>query len=71
MRINSYSQVDHCILLNDVNVGRHCKLKNVLCDKGVNIPPHTTIGYNLEEDRKRFKVTEEGIVVIPKGYKFE
>ncbi len=71
VRVNSYSEVDHCILFNDVNVGRHCKLRNVLCDKGVHIPPHTKIGYNLEEDKKRFKVTEEGIVVIPKGYKFE
>ncbi|BBB33329.1 glucose-1-phosphate adenylyltransferase [Thermotomaculum hydrothermale] len=71
VRINSYSNVDNCILFNNVNVGRHCKLKNVLCDKDVNIPPHTVIGYNLEEDKKRFKVTEEGIVVIPKGYKFD
>ncbi len=71
VRVNSYSEVDHCILFNDVNVGRYCKLRNVLCDKGVHIPPRTKIGYNLEEDRKRFKVTENGIVVIPKGYKFE
>ena len=25
------------------------------------------IGYNLKEDKKRFTVTESGIVVIPKG----
>ena len=71
VRVNSFSDVDNCILFNNVNVGRYCKLKNVLCDKDVNIPPKTVIGYNLEEDRKRFKVTEGGIVVIPKGYRFE
>ncbi len=71
VRVNSFSDVDNCILFNNVNVGRYCKLKNVLCDKDVNIPPKTVIGYNLEEDRKRFKITEGGIVVIPKGYRFE
>ncbi len=71
VRINSFASVDNCILFNDVNVGRYCKLRNVLCDKGVVIPERTKIGFNLEEDRNRFKVTENGIVVIPKGYKFE
>jgi hypothetical protein len=33
----------------------------------VDILPDTTIGYDLEEDRKRFHVTDSGIVVIPKG----
>ena len=28
-----------------------------------------TIGYDLEEDRRRFHVTPEGVVVIPKGMK--
>jgi glucose-1-phosphate adenylyltransferase len=28
-----------------------------------------TIGYNLDEDRQRFQVTEGGVVVIPKGMK--
>jgi len=28
-----------------------------------------TIGYQPEEDRARFQVTEGGVVVIPKGMK--
>jgi glucose-1-phosphate adenylyltransferase len=35
----------------------------------VEIPPGMTIGFNLEEDRRRFHVTAEGVVVIPKGMK--
>ncbi len=68
VRINSFSSVENCILFNNVNVGRHCRLKNVLCDKDVQIPPGTEIGYNLEEDKKRFYVTEKGVVVIEKGF---
>jgi glucose-1-phosphate adenylyltransferase len=37
----------------------------------VDIPPGTSIGYDLEEDRKRFHVTESGIVVIPKGMRLD
>ena len=31
------------------------------------VPPHTTIGYDLEQDREQYTVTDSGIVVVPKG----
>ena len=67
VRINSYSQVDECILMNGVDVGRHAKLRRVIVDKYVRIPPGIEIGYNAEEDRRRFTVTESGVVVIPRN----
>ncbi len=70
VRVNSFSGVDHCILFNHVNVGRRCKLKNVIVDKEVTIPAGTRIGYDPEADRKRFPVSDNGIVVIPKGFEF-
>jgi len=66
VRINSYSQVDETILMEGVNVGRYAKIKRSIIDKDVNIPPGTIIGYNLEEDKKRFFVTKSGIVVVAK-----
>jgi glucose-1-phosphate adenylyltransferase len=33
------------------------------------VPPGTTIGYDAEEDKRRFHVTPGGVVVIPKGMK--
>lgn len=39
-------------------------------DKHVRIPAGECIGYDLERDRKRFKVSENGIVVVPGYYKF-
>jgi glucose-1-phosphate adenylyltransferase len=50
-----------------VNVGRHAKIKRAIIDKDVNIPEGMQIGYNLDEDRKRFTVSESGIIVIEKG----
>jgi glucose-1-phosphate adenylyltransferase len=42
-------------------------LKRVIVDKYVRIPPGIEIGYNLDEDRRRFSVTESGVVVIPRN----
>jgi glucose-1-phosphate adenylyltransferase len=67
VRIHSYADVDESILMDGVEIGRHCKLRRTIIDKGVKIPANTTIGYDLEHDRERFTVTDSGIVVVPKG----
>jgi len=71
VRVNSYAEVLDSVLLDGVTVGRNCKIKNAIIDKYVNIPPNTTIGYNLEEDRKKYDISPGGIVVIPKFTAFE
>lgn len=71
VRINSYAAVEESILMNGVDVGRHCRLQRVIVDKHVGIPPHTEIGYDHEADRARgLHVDDDGIVVIPKGFTF-
>lgn len=70
VRINSYSSVDESILFENVSIGRYAKLRRVIVDKDVVIPHNMVIGYDEEEDRKRFFVTDDGIVVIPKGTRF-
>ncbi len=65
--VNSWSEVSESVILSNVEIGRYCKIMKAIIDKGNRIPPHTEIGYNPEEDRKRFKVTPRGIVVVPKG----
>ena len=69
VRINSYSEVDESILFEGVDVGRRAKIRRAVIDKNVTIPPDTVVGYDLEKDRERFTVSDEGIVVIPKGEK--
>jgi glucose-1-phosphate adenylyltransferase len=71
VRVNSYATVEDSILFENVNIGRHCKIRRAIIDKHVDIPPQTTIGYDLEKDRKHFHVTESGIVIIPKGMRIE
>ena len=67
VRINSYCQVYESILMEGVNVGRYAKIKKAIIDKDVLIPAGTVIGYDLEEDRKNFFVSDSDIVVVAKG----
>jgi glucose-1-phosphate adenylyltransferase len=67
VRVNSFSKVDDCIIFENVTVGRHCRVRRAIIDKHVELPQGTVIGYDEEADRRRFHVTEKGIVVIPKG----
>ncbi len=68
VRINSYSSVTDSILMENVEVGRYSQIRKAIIDKNVIIPPHTTIGFNKEEDLKRgFHVSEGGVTVVPKG----
>ena len=67
VRINSYSLVEDSILFDRVEVGRSARIRRAIIDKGVQIPPGLSVGYDHEEDAKRFTVTESGVVVIAKG----
>jgi glucose-1-phosphate adenylyltransferase len=65
--IHSYVEVEDSILMEGVDVGRYAKIRRSIIDKDVLIPQGMEIGYHLDEDAKRFTVTESGIVVVPKG----
>src|SRR5689334_16831579 len=71
VRVNSFSHIEDSILFENVVIGRHAKIRRAIVDKDVEIPAGTEIGYNLEEDKKRWFVSEEGIIVIPKRAKLD
>ena len=68
VRVNSYSEVDDCILFSHVSVGRRCRIRKAILDRDVHIPEGTTIGYDAEADRQRYFVTESGITVVTRDY---
>lgn len=62
--INARSEVEDAVILPNVSVGENCKISKVILDKGCIIPPGTQIGQDLEEDAKRFYVSENGVVLV-------
>lgn len=64
VRVHSFSNIDQSILMPGVRVGRHARLRRVIVDRDVFIPRGALVGYNLEDDRRRHTVTDQGIVVV-------
>ncbi|MDQ1409916.1 MAG: glucose-phosphate adenylyltransferase [Acidobacteriaceae bacterium] len=64
VRVNSYSEVSESIIYNHVNVGRHSRIRRAIIDRHVSLPERTEIGYDMEADKRRFHVTDSGIVVV-------
>ena len=64
------SSVYGSLLFEGVRVGKGCQLNNCIIDKDVCVPDGEIIGFNQEDDRARFTISENGIVVVPKGYDF-
>lgn len=66
VRVNSFSEIDECVILPDVEIGRSCRIRKAVIDQGCYIPPGTIIGYNREDDEKRFDVSPNGVVLVSK-----
>jgi len=63
--INPGAVLEECIIGQGVTIGENCKLRRVIVDAHNKIPPDTIIGYDLDEDRKKYHVDEtSGVVVI-------
>ena len=53
-------------------IGEHCRIRRTIVDKDNVIPAGTQIGYDQAFDRRRgFTVSENGLVVVPKGETIE
>lgn len=57
-------EIDECVIFDNCDIGRRSKLRRCILEKNVQIPEDSVIGYNLDEDRKKYHVSESGIVVI-------
>ncbi len=64
VRVHSFSHIEDSVILPDVEIGRNVTIKRAVVDKNCTIPEGMTIGVNLEDDAKRFFVTEQGITLI-------
>ncbi|MBB4301930.1 glucose-1-phosphate adenylyltransferase [Rhodobium orientis] len=61
---HSYSQMEHVVALPYVTINRKARLKQVVIDRGVTIPPGLVVGEDPKEDARRFRRTEKGTCLI-------
>lgn len=64
VRVGEGSRVEDSVVLPAAAVGRDCVVRRAVIDKRCVIPDGLCIGTDVEADRRRFHVTEQGIVLV-------
>jgi glucose-1-phosphate adenylyltransferase len=64
VRLHSFSSIEDSVILPDVEVSRHVKLRRCVVDKRCVLPEGFSAGFDPKQDSKRFHVTERGITLI-------
>jgi glucose-1-phosphate adenylyltransferase len=64
VRVHSFAVVEDSVLLPKVEVERNCIVRRAVIDRGCRIPEGMRIGVDPDEDRRRFRVTEQGVVLV-------
>jgi glucose-1-phosphate adenylyltransferase len=67
VRIHSYSTIEDSVIMDWVEIGRNCRIRHAVIDKANVIPSGSQIGYDLEQDRQRYTVSANGVVVAARG----
>ena len=62
--VNCFSEIEDSVILPRVEIGENVVIRRAILDRGCNIPNGMKIGVDLEEDRKRFHVSERGVVLV-------
>ncbi|MFT5756820.1 MAG: glucose-1-phosphate adenylyltransferase [Alteromonadaceae bacterium] len=65
VHLHSFSEVEDSVLLPSVEVGRHCRIKRTIIDRGCKIPDGMVIGYDhLQDIKNGFRLSPKGIVLV-------
>ncbi|MEQ1947997.1 MAG: glucose-1-phosphate adenylyltransferase [Bryobacteraceae bacterium] len=64
VRVLSGAVVEDSIIFDNCVIGRRAKIRRAILDKNVRVPEDAMIGYDLEQDKLLYHVTESGIVVV-------
>ncbi len=67
VKIDEDVEIEGCVIQDYVHIKRGSRLRRAIIGQHNVIEEGTHIGYNLEEDRSKYEVTEEGITVIGPG----
>ncbi len=60
-------ELDDCIVMDYTLIRRGTRLKRVIVDRHNTLEAGTLIGFDAAADRARYRVSEGGVAVVPKG----
>jgi glucose-1-phosphate adenylyltransferase len=64
VRVHSDCRIVDAVVLPDVTIHRHCRLRKVVIDRGCVIPEGMVVGEDAVLDAQRFERSEGGVVLI-------
>jgi glucose-1-phosphate adenylyltransferase len=67
VRVEVDSELQDCVVLPEVRIGRGCRLRRVVLDKGCHVPDGTIIGEDPQRDAQRFHISPGGVVLVTPG----
>jgi len=62
--------VEDSLLFDGVRIGDGARVKNAIVEKNIQVPDKESIGIDKEKDHKRFRISDNGVVVVPKSFSF-
>lgn len=60
-------ELEDCIIMDYVRIGKGARLRRVIVDRHNHIEPGTRIGFDRTQDEKLYTVSPGGVVVVPQG----
>jgi glucose-1-phosphate adenylyltransferase len=66
VEVHNGSSLDECVVMGGATIGKYCSLRRAIVEESTQIPDGAIVGHDMEADRRRFKVSERGVIVIPR-----
>ncbi|MGH9120370.1 MAG: glucose-1-phosphate adenylyltransferase [Acidimicrobiales bacterium] len=67
VRIEPHASVEQSVIMHGAVIGSGAVIRRAILDKNVTVAEGATLGVDLANDCRRFKVSEGGVVVVGKG----
>ncbi|MEM7407062.1 MAG: glucose-1-phosphate adenylyltransferase [Pseudomonadota bacterium] len=64
VQVRAGALVRSSVVLPDAIIGEGAEVQNAIIDRNCLIPPGTSIGFDQDEDRRRFRVSDSGVVLV-------
>ena len=64
VHVEAHSDVDESVVLPNVRIGKSCRIRRAVLDKGCVVPDNFIIGHDRDKDSRRFHMSPAGITLV-------